>query len=215
MGWHYSIAKFVVGAVLRAATGWEVKGREQIPPTGGLVVASNHISFWDPPLIGAVLPREVHFLAKEELFANPVFGALIRSYNAIPIRRGMVDLSGMARAVETLRRGEALLLFPEGTRMRDGRLHPARPGVGMMAVNADVPIVPCYISGSSRPRGWWLRTSRVRVSFGPARKWQDLAGPGADLTPGRALYQHIGDAVMREIARVKDDQEHMASRGVV
>ena len=167
MGWHYSLAKSVVGAALHAATGWNVRGREHVPRTGGFVVASNHISFWDPLLIGAVLPREVHYLAKEELFSNPLFGAAIRSVNAIPIRRGMVDLSGMARAVETLRRGEAMMLFPEGTRMRDGELHPARPGVGMMAVNADVPIVPCYISGSGRPGRWLTRKSRVRMWESP------------------------------------------------
>jgi 1-acyl-sn-glycerol-3-phosphate acyltransferase len=213
LGWHYSLAKSVVGAALHAATGWNVRGREHVPRTGGFVVASNHISFWDPLLIGAVLPREVHYLAKEELFSNPLFGAAIRSVNAIPIRRGMVDLSGMARAIETLRSGGGLLLFPEGTRMRDGELHPARPGVGMMAVNAGVPIVPCFISGSNRPRAWLARRARVRISFGPAREWQDLAGPGTDPTPGRALYQKVGDAVMREVGRLKAEQQSMASRG--
>jgi 1-acyl-sn-glycerol-3-phosphate acyltransferase len=211
--WHYSVAKFAVGAVLRPATGWQVWGREHVPRSGGLIVASNHISFWDPPLIGAILPREVHYLAKEELFSNPVFGAVIRSYNAIPIRRGMVDLSGMARAVETLRRGGAMMLFPEGTRMRDGKLHPARPGVGMMAVNAGVPIVPCYISGSNQPSRWLGRRERVRVSFGAPLTWQELAGPETDLTPGRALYQRVGDAVMREIARLRTEQMDKASRG--
>jgi 1-acyl-sn-glycerol-3-phosphate acyltransferase len=190
-----------------------VRGREQIPRTGGFIVASNHISFWDPPLIGAAVPREVHYLAKEELFANPVFGRLIRSYNAIPIRRGMVDLSGMARAVETLRRGGGMMLFPEGTRMRDGELHPARPGVGMMAVNASVPVVPCYISGSNRPGQWLTRGTRVRIWFGAPWTWQDLAGPGADLTLGRALYQLVGDAVMREIARLRAGQLESATRG--
>ncbi len=215
MSWHYSVAKFAVGAVLRPATGWRVWGREGIPRSGGLVVASNHISFWDPPLIGCILPREVHFLAKEELFSNPAFGALIRSYNAIPIRRGMVDLSGMARAVETLRRGGVLMLFPEGTRMRDGRLHPARPGVGMMAVNAGVPIVPCYISGSDRCSRWWFRRERVHVSFGPPLDWRQLAGSESDITPGRALYQRVADAVMVEIGRLRTEQEshRKASRG--
>ncbi len=213
MGWHYSVARFAVGVALRAVTGWEVKGREHVPRTGGLVVASNHVSFWDPPLIGAVLPREVHYLAKEELFSTPVFGWLIRSYNAIPIRRGRVDLSGMARAIEVLRRGEVMLMFPEGSRMRDGELHPARPGVGMMAVNADVPVVPCYVSGSSRPRQWFTRRTRVRVWFGSAWSWRDLAGSAADLTPGRALYQSVSDAVMREIGRLRAAQENSASRG--
>jgi 1-acyl-sn-glycerol-3-phosphate acyltransferase len=213
LAWHYSVVRVVVGVVLRAVTRAEVKGREHIPRTGGLIVASNHISFWDPPLIGALLPREAHYLAKEELFSNPVFGWLIRSVNAIPIRRGMVDLTGMARAVETLRRGEALLMFPEGSRMRDGELHPARPGVGMMAVNSNVPVVPCYIAGSNRPRRWFTRGVRVRIRFGPAWTWQDLAGPGSDLTPGRVLYQQVGDAVMREIGRLRAAQESSASRG--
>ena len=143
----------------------------------------------------------------------PVVGPLIRSLNAIPIRRGVADLSGMSRAMDRLREGAALLMFPEGSRMQDGELHPARPGVGMMAVHADVPIVPCCISGSDRKRQWWNRGARVRLWFGPARPWRDLAGAGSDLTPGRALYQRVGEAVMREIAILRTGQETEASRG--
>jgi 1-acyl-sn-glycerol-3-phosphate acyltransferase len=119
----------------------------------------------------------------------------------------------MSRAIDVLRSGGALLMFPEGSRMRDGELHPARPGVGMLAVSADVPILPCFISGSSHPRGWWLRSSRVRISFGACRPWRELAGPETDLTPGRALYQRIGDSVMRRIADLRAGQKQAASRG--
>jgi 1-acyl-sn-glycerol-3-phosphate acyltransferase len=213
VGSYYSFARLLLSGVFRVATGWEVSGRDRVPRSGGLIVASNHISFWDPPLVGSALPRECHFLAKEELFNTPVLGPLIRSYNAIPIRRGMADLSGMSRAIDVLRDGEALLMFPEGSRMRDGELHPARPGVGMMAVSADVPILPCFISGSSHPRGWWLRRPRVRISFGTCRPWRELAGAEGDLTPGRALYQRIGDTVMREIAGLRTGQKKTASRG--
>ena len=213
MGAYYSAARFLAGVVLGALSDWEVKGRERIPRTGGLIVASNHISFWDPPMVGAALSRGPHFLAKEELFSTPLLGPLIRSVRAIPIRRGVADLSGMSRAVEILKHGGALLMFPEGSRMRDGELHPARPGVGRMAVHADVPIVPCYISGSNQPRRWLLRRARVRIWFGPAHHWKDLAGPESDLTPGRALYQRIGDAVMREIAILETGQRNSASRG--
>jgi len=83
----------------------------------------------------------------------------------------------------------------------------------MMAVNGDVPIVPCYISGSNRPSKWWRRAVRVRLSFGVARPWREYAGDDADLTPGRALYQRVGEAVMRAIAALKSDQEQSASRG--
>jgi 1-acyl-sn-glycerol-3-phosphate acyltransferase len=203
----------LVGVVLGAVTGWRVTGRERIPRDGGLIIASNHVSFWDPPLVGSACSRGPYFLAKEELFQTPVLGPLVRAYRSIPIRRGVADLSGMSRAIDVLKRGEALLMFPEGSRMRDGELHPARPGVGMMAVHANVSIVPCFISGSNRPREWWWRGTRVRISFGLARTWQDLAGPDSDLTPGRALYQRVSDAVMQEIGALKTGQLTEASRG--
>ena len=210
MGAYYSAARFLAGAVLGTLSGWRIRNLDQIPREGGLIVASNHISFWDPPLIGSAVTRELHFLAKEELFSTPVLGPLIRSLNAIPIRRGAADLSGIARAVEVLKGGGALLMFPEGGRMKDGELHPSRPGVGMMAVQADVPIAPCYISGSNRPGKWWYRGAQVRMTFGPARSWREFAGDG-DLTAGRALYQRVGSGVMREIAALKSDQERLAA----
>lgn len=213
MSLHYTASRLVVGTFLGALTGWKVVGRGLVPRTGGLIVASNHVSFWDPPLVGAALPRELHFLAKEELFRPPLFGALIRAYNAIPIRRGVADLSGMARAIEVLRQGGSLLMFPEGSRMRDGELHPARPGVGMLAVNADVPILPVFISGSQHPGRWLYRGARVRVSFGAPRTWRELAGPDVEPVPGRTLYQQVGEGVMREIATLKSQQLTTASRG--
>ena len=203
----------MLDGLVRVVSSWEVRGREHIPRTGGLIVASNHISFFDPPLIGIATVRELHFLAKEELFRQPVLGPLIRTFNSIPIRRGVADMSGLSKAMEVLRGGKALIMFPEGSRMRDGELHPARPGVGMLAVGTDALIVPCYISGSDRPGGWITRRSKLRVWFGPARSWQELAGPQADLAPGRALYQGIGDGLMKEIAALRNGQLNKAPRG--
>ena len=213
MSAYYSASRLLASVVLGTLSGWEVRGRERIPRSGGLIVASNHISFWDPPLVGSAITREAHFLAKSELFSTPILGWVIRALNAIPIRRGVADMTGMARAIDVLRDGGALLMFPEGSRMRDGELHPARPGVGMLAVTGDVPIVPCFISGSNRPVKWLTHRSRVRIWFGPPQHWKDLAGREDDLTPGRALYQRVGDAVMREIAILKTGQANTASRG--
>lgn len=213
MGLLYSASRFLLDGLVRVVSSWEVRGREHIPRTGGLIVASNHISFFDPPLIGIAAVRELHFLAKEELFRPPVLGWLIRTYNAIPIRRGVADLSGLSKAMDVLKGGRSLIMFPEGSRMRDGELHPARPGVGMLAVGTDARIVPCYISGSNRPGGWLTRRSRLRVWFGPARTWQELAGSQAELQPGRALYQSVGDGVMKEIAALRAGQLNSASRG--
>ena len=210
---YYSAARFFASGCLGILTGWDVRGCHHLPKSGGLILASNHISFWDPLLIGAAAPRELHYLAREELFGVPVVGWLIRSVNAIAIRRGVADLTGMSRAMDRLKDGAALLMFPEGGRMQGGGSHPARPGVGMMAVHADVPIVPCGVTGSDRQRQWWYRGTRVRLWFGPPRRWQDLAGPDSDLTPGRTLYQRVSEAAMREIMILRTGQQTEASRG--
>lgn len=213
MSLHYSAVRFLLGGLVGALSGWEVRGREHVPREGGLIVASNHVSFWDPPLVGTAAMRELHFLAKEELFRTPVLGPLIRAFNAIPIRRGVADLSGLSKAMDVLRAGGALLMFPEGTRIRDGMLHAARPGVGMLAVATDARIVPAYVSGSNRPGRWLFRLGRLRVSFGPARTWRELAGPEAGHPPGRALYRGVGAGLMREIAALRDEVSDPASRG--
>lgn len=213
MAIHYSLARSAVSVVVGALTGWEVRGRERVPKTGALIIASNHISYADPPMVGAATRRELHFLAKQELFKVPVLGAVIASVNTIPIRRGMADLTGMSRAIEVLKRGQGLLVFPEGTRSRDGELHAARPGIGMLAVAGDAVILPVYISGSDRPGRWLTRRTRVRVWFGVPRPWKDYVSPEVDLTPGRPLYQAVGDAVMREIAVLRTGQLTSASRG--
>ena len=209
---YYNACRSLARVLLGALTGCSVRGLDLLPRKGGLVVAANHISFWDPPLMGSVIPREIHFLAKEELFQTPVLGPLIRSVNAIPIRRGAADLRGLTRAIDALKSGGAVLLFPEGSRMRDGALHPARPGVGLLSVNADVPIVPCFISGSNPTAAWATRRQRTRIDFGTPHDWREFAGRSADLAPGRELYQRIGAAVMDDIARLRDAQ-HMASHG--
>ena len=213
MGVPYSVARFLLDGLLCAASGWEVRGREHVPRTGGLIVASNHISYMDPPLIGTAAVRVLHYLAKEELFRQPLLGPLITAFHAIPIRRGKADLSGLARAIEVLKSGAALIMFPEGSRMRDGELHPARPGVGMLAVGGNAMVVPCFISGSDRPNQWFLRRVKLSVSFGPARTWQELAGDLVAEPPGRALYQGVADGVMRDIAALKASHPNKAPRG--
>ncbi len=209
---YYSAVRFLARTLFGVLTGWRIRGAEGVPGSGGLILAANHISFWDPPLLGAAVPREMHYLAKQELFSTPLLGPLIQSLNSIPIRRGSADLAGLSRAIEKLKSGGALIMFPEGSRMRDGELHPARPGVGLLAVHADAMILPTCISGSNHPGKWWNRGARVRITFGTARHWRAFAGP-EDPVPGRALYQRIGDEIMREVAALKRDQDTSASLG--
>ena len=212
MSLHYSASRFLLGGFVGALSGWEVHGREHVPKTGAVIVASNHISFWDPVLVGTAAIREQHFLAKGELFAGPL-GWLIRSFNAIPIRRGVADLAGLAKARDVLRAGRSLILFPEGTRARDGELRQARPGLGVLAVSTDALVVPTSIMGSNRPRKWLFRQAKLRVDFGPPRTWRELAGANAGLEPGRGLYESVGAGVMREIGLLRARQLNEAVRG--
>ena len=92
MAAYYSAVRSLASTFFGLVSGWDVKGRENLPFKGGLIVACNHISFWDPPMVGSACPRELYFLAKEELFATPLLGPLIRSLHSIPIRRGVADL---------------------------------------------------------------------------------------------------------------------------
>jgi len=209
---HYSATRFLLGGIVGALSGWEVHGREHVPKSGAVIVTSNHISFWDPLLVGTAAIREQHFLAKGELFRPPL-GWLIRAFNAIPIRRGVADLSGLTKARDVLRAGRSLILFPEGTRARGGELRPARPGLGMLAVATDALVVPACILGSDHPRKWLFRHAKLRVDFAPPRTWRELAGTEAGLEPGRALYESVGAGAMREIGQLRARQLNEAVRG--
>ena len=210
----YRGAQATADVLLRLLLEREVHGLDRIPRTGGLIVAANHMSFWDPPVIGAILPRELAYMTKADFFGVPGFGSLIRALGAFPVRRGTADLSGFKQAVRTLDRGGALLVFPEGGRMKDGALHPALPGLGLLAAHTRAPIVPLYVSGTNRIRRCMVRLTKVRLTVGeslPAERWFPPAQPS---TPaGRALYQAISDRVMQEIALLRDQQEETTRSG--
>lgn len=206
-GW-YGTAHRAANAFLDALLVREATGGEHIPATGGLIIAANHGSFWDPPVLGATLARELHYLTGAEFFNVPGFGALIRSLNAVPIRRGVADLSGLERVRGLLVAGGAVLVFPEGGRKKDGRLHAARPGLGLLVSRARVPVVPVYVSGTNHIRRCMARRERVRITIGeplPETLWFP-AGASSTRT-GRDLYLEIGDRVMQEIALLRKLQE--------
>jgi 1-acyl-sn-glycerol-3-phosphate acyltransferase len=127
-----------------------VTGRNKLVP-GPQILASNHVCNFDPLLVGLGARREIHFLAKEELFtASRLFAWLIHTYNAWPVRRGGADSSAIKRCSWLLGRRQTLVLFPEGTRSKTGEVNRFKPGIGMLAINNHVPVVPVYLGGVSR-----------------------------------------------------------------
>jgi 1-acyl-sn-glycerol-3-phosphate acyltransferase len=185
-------------------------GLENVPPTGGCLLVANHASNLDPPIIATSIDRICHTLAKRELFEVPLLGWAISHLYAHPIDRGGVDRRALRECVECLRRGEVLLLFPEGTRTSDGSLQSAKAGAAMIAVQAGVPIVPVYIDGTfeALPRGRsWPRLSKIEVRFGAPFMPADVLGhdPAGDR---RASYERLAAEMMARIGRLSGASAH-------
>jgi 1-acyl-sn-glycerol-3-phosphate acyltransferase len=139
-----------------------VIGVENVPAKGGVLIAPNHRSVADPPIIGSAVNRPMFFMAKQELFDVPVFGWFMHRTNSFPVKRGEQDMGAFRKALRFLKDGMPLLIFPEGTRSKDDSFLPARPGLGMFACMAQVPAVPVRIINSDH----LLRFRKIKVIFG-------------------------------------------------
>jgi 1-acyl-sn-glycerol-3-phosphate acyltransferase len=154
-------------------------GRRHLPPRGeAAILASNHRSFLDAVLLDGLPRRPLHFMAKREIFDVGWQARLANALGAFPVERGVRDGESLETARAVLARGGWLLMFPEGRRVRTGRPGPPRPGVGRLALQTGVPVVPLAIAGTAgRRRGRRLRPGRVRVSIGPTVRFPRVADP--------------------------------------
>ncbi len=153
-----AITKFLFILLYRHKT----YGMEHIPK-GRAIIAPNHVSFYDPPLIGISCPEEIHFLAKDMLFEKTWLGPIIRRLNAFPVSGNVSDLKTIKSLVYLLQEGEKITIFPEGFRTFDGKLAPIKPGIALIAMRAKAPIVPAYIHGAFEV---WPRKSRFPKLWG-------------------------------------------------
>ncbi len=147
-------------------------------PRGGVILASNHRSFLDPFALGTCLPRPIYFMAKQEIFRNPFVGWLLNCLGAFPVKRGESDAESTKTSLMLLERGEAVVIFPEGTRRRRGSLGTPHRGVGRLALESGVPVVPIAVSGSERARrGWRIRPVKVHLRFGAPLTFPRVENP--------------------------------------
>ncbi|MBI4597586.1 MAG: 1-acyl-sn-glycerol-3-phosphate acyltransferase [Candidatus Omnitrophica bacterium] len=167
----YQLSRLLLWLVFRGAYGLSVRGQRHVPRRGPCILAGNHVSYLDPPLLGVACPRPIDFMARSSLFAKPLLGAYLRSIGAVPLRRGEADLGALRAAIVKLRRGGVVAIFPEGTRQLSGRLGQAKRGVGLLAMAAKAPIVPAVVQGTFEAMGptgpLRLRRSKISVAFGP------------------------------------------------
>lgn len=203
----YTIGKLTVGNGMRLGWRPKVEGLENVPPTGGVILAGNHLSVADELFLGAVVPRHIAFWAKAEYFVGTGFRGRVSRFvmeglGAIRVERsgGRAALSAFDAAIPVLRAGDVVAVYPEGTRSPDGRLYRGRTGVARLATAAQVPIVPVGMIGTERvqpigarlPR---LGTGEVVIRFG---KPLDFTGQPAD----RSALRRMTDEVMTEIQRL-------------
>lgn len=171
-----------------------VEGREHVPAEGAVVVASNHLSNIDPVFLGVTCPRQIHFMAKSELWGFRPLGALVQGLGAFPVRRGEADREAIRSAVSLLDARAVVGIFPEGHRQKQGKLGVAQPGVALLAAREGVKTVPAAITGTDRIlRGGIPRLPRVTVTFGPP---VDVAVEG--LSRGER-HTEIGRRIMASI----------------
>ena len=182
----------------------EAFGLENIPKTGPALIAVNHSSFFDPFIAGAFIQRQIYFFARKTLFKNPLGSWLLKNMKAIPVARDSADVSGMKTIFKTIKEGNMLLVFPEGTRSKDGLIQkPAKPGIGMIASKTKVPIIPVRIYGSYEA----LPHDKPLPNFGkPINVIYGTPILIENIDPGKSnpdRYQMIADEILKSIIALK------------
>lgn len=143
----YRFGKVIVKIILTPLYRIQIIGKENVPADGGVLICANHIDNLDPPVVGLTCPRNIHFMAKEELFHAPILKQLLPTINVFPVKRGMSDKKAIRTGLTLLKEGKVLGLFPEGTRSKTGELGKGLAGAGFFALRTKAAVVPCAVIG--------------------------------------------------------------------
>jgi 1-acyl-sn-glycerol-3-phosphate acyltransferase len=197
--WFYYVANPMFRAILPLGrVRVTVRGKENVPAHGPLIVTFNHQIFLDPPLLGAYIPRDIEMMSKIENFeGNPVLAWMARNYGAFPVRRGEADVAAIRHTLQILKEERALLISPEGTRSRNGVLGEPHPGVVMVALRSGAPILPVGISGAERFTEQIRRWQPTPILMQIGRPYR-LKSPTSK--PNHEMVAQMSDAVMERIA---------------
>jgi len=190
--WLYDAAKLSLNVIFKL---WRMRvfGSGNVPAAGPVIVACNHISYFDPPLLGTACPRRIRYMAKSSLFKIPILGPLITGFGAYPVDRTGTPTAAVRRSVEVLRRGEVIGIFPEGTRNLDGTVQP-REGVALLASLGKARVVPAAVVGTGKAG----RFRQFKVIFGPP------LGLPADRKATREELANFTEQVMQAIRKLPE-----------
>ena len=197
----YAVTRVFVRLLMPLLGGITVRGGENIPDRGPVLLAINHRSYMDPPYLSMATGRQLHLMAKEQLFHIPVFGPYIRALGAFPVKRGAADRGAIRQAIDELKAGHVLGIFPEGTRADPGTLLPAERGFALIAKQTGIPIVPVALEGTDRvhpKHAKRLHRARVTATIGKPITAGEMLAANAD--PDKDGLTIIGEATTRMIA---------------
>ena len=199
MRWVYWFGWTLFGSAYRSLFGLKVVGRENLVREGAVLIASNHESFHDPPLIGTLYHDEMFYLARKTLMKGALLKWIYLAWNSIPVDQDRPDMTSLKAIIKLLGSGKRVLVFPEGERSLDGNIGVAQPGVGLIAVKSNAVIQPIRIEGArdALPRGSGrIRFKQISLHIGPAIR---LTEEELTTAKGKHGYQHIADRIMNAI----------------
>jgi 1-acyl-sn-glycerol-3-phosphate acyltransferase len=202
-----------VRLLARALFRLQVSGAHHVPKKGGVVIASNHASYLDIPILGCGMRRRTSFMGRQDLFTGPT-AWLMRYLGWIPIRRERVDRKGFDEAIRRVQAGQAVVIYPEGSRTEDGRLQPGKPGVGMIVAATGCPVVPAFLEGTYDvlpPGAKRIRLGPVRVTYGAPMDFSALLQDAGGEEKKKALYQRISQEVMDRISELAREASQSAA----
>ena len=201
--WFYYVARFIVQMALRLFSRWQIRGRENVPDKGAILIVSNHLHLADPPLVSVSLKRKAIFMAKEELFRSKFTGYFISSFGAFPVHRGQLDRNALRQAERVLAEDLALVMFPEAARSKNAQLQQAFPGSALIALRNDVPVLPVAITGTERLKGfsWIFCRPTITITFG-----QPFYLPPVSRKISRTELNDSTDYIMRHIAKLLPEE---------
>lgn len=206
----YLFFKTLCWIIFRLFFGLEVKGAENVPDEGGVIVAANHSSYFDPPVIGVALRRQATYMAREGLFKIPLVKTFVAAFS-FPVKRGRPRPSTIKEALRRLKKGELIVMFPEGGRSKDGNLSDAKRGIGLIATMSKAPVVPALIRGTEKafPVGARLiRPAKIKVIFGKPLIIGEEERPGdSETSDDRGFQERVAQDIMKEIKRLDLEQK--------
>jgi 1-acyl-sn-glycerol-3-phosphate acyltransferase len=197
MHWVYYFGRGLIRSAMPFVSRWEIKGRENVPARGPLLIVCNHLHIADPPIVAASIPLKLVFMAKEELWESRWSRFWVKNFGAFPVRRGGLERETIRAAEKWIKRGVSVVVFPEGGRSPSPGLRQALPGAALMAWRLKVPILPVGIAGTDKFKrvGWsFLHHPRVTVTIGRP------FSPPMDGNLTREQRQEITDTIMNNIA---------------